>query len=81
VSEVSEEEITWSYQILSVLKEGLDKVAANPQIMPYFYKEFIGNLPDIFEAFINIVQPEHREVVRDIVRSAVRAYRRIREMG
>lgn len=78
---MTEEDITWSYGMLTVLKGGLNAVATNPKYMPIFYGEFIRNLPDILDAFINIVQPEHRPVVRDIVGAAVRAFRRIKEVG
>jgi len=73
---ISEKEINWSYEVMSVLKEGLDKVAAKPECMALFVMEFMRDLPDVLDAFVNLVEEEHRGVVVEVVRSAVNAIRR-----
>ncbi len=76
---VSEKEINWSYAMLSVLKEGLDKVAVKPEYGPAFMKGLMRKLPDVLEAFVNLVEVEHRGVVVEVVRSAVGAIRKASE--
>ena len=77
MSRVSEEEIAWSYEVLTQLRDGLNKVAENPQLAEKFMKEFFEKLPDILDAFMYLVKEEHVGVVRDVVSAAIRVCRKI----
>jgi len=78
MSRVSEEEIAWSYEVLTQLRDALNRVAANPSIAGMFMKEFFEKLPDILDAFMNLVKDEHVGVVRDVISAAIRAYKKVR---
>ena len=74
--EVDQQEIDWSYQVLERLAMGFDKVTAKPGLKPKFAYKVIENLPDILDAFVNLVEEEHQRVVVRVVRAAVRSFRR-----
>ena len=72
---VNEVEIKWSYDILESLRNGLDKVAQNPELKPRAVVEFMKCLPDVVDAFLNLVEDEHTGVVAGVFEAAVRAFR------
>jgi len=75
--EVSQAEIDWAYEVLTALKEGLDRVAAEPRLKGRFVVEVVEYLPDILDAFVCLVKEEHRGLVLDVIGAATKAFRRM----
>ena len=72
---VSEVQIKWSYDILESLRRGLNKVAQNPELKVKAVVELMDWMPDVVDAFLNLVEEEHTGVVTSVFEAAVRAVR------
>ena len=71
----TETQIKWSYDVLESLRNGLDKVAQNPEMRMRAIVEFMDHMPDVVDAFLNLVEDEHTGVVAGVFEAAVRAFR------
>lgn len=68
----SDEQITYAYNVIDSLVEGMDKVTAEPRLAMQFYVEVLMKMPEIVDAIMPLVNEEHRELIGKFLRSMSR---------
>lgn len=66
---ITEADVEWAYSVLSSVKEAMDKAAGDLMACNQLMGELVNQLPDILEAFIILVNDEHRQMVAEVVGS------------
>ena len=78
--QITEEQITWAYNVLESFREAFDKVAAtkNPteklNLTRQLNQEYLENLPKLCEAIMLLTPLEHRQVVYNFFLSYAGVY-------
>lgn len=71
----SEEEIKYSYDVLGNLKTACDAIVGHPEKKMQLVADILPNLPDILEAFVNLIKEEHKGIVVGVIKAATSAFR------
>ena len=65
-----EQDIDQSYEVIQWLTASMLKVSSNPKMLGKFLYGYSQKLPDIVDAVMTIVPPEHRGVVAELLRAS-----------
>lgn len=72
VRKVTEADVDWAYNVLSTVKEAMDKVTGDRKGSEQLMGELVQQMPDVFEALIVLVSDEHRGAVGEAMMSWAR---------
>jgi hypothetical protein len=69
---MTEKQIDYAYEVLSAVKVAMDQAIVKPELRMQLAFEVLKKAPDIFDSFMAIVQPEHRPLVYEITKTAMK---------
>jgi hypothetical protein len=58
--------------VIDAVVEGMDKVAANPEMAEAFIIDMLRKMPEIIDALMAITPSEHKEIIGKLVRASSR---------
>ena len=65
----TEQEIDQSYETINWLTVSMQKVGSNPNLLGKFLYNYNKRLPEIVDAIMLLIPPEHRGVVADLLKA------------
>lgn len=78
VSQQESELVNWAYEVIDVVREAYLKAEGDPIAVMDVTKEVMAKLPDLIEAFMVLVAPEHRRIVGRLINDIIRVVRSCR---
>lgn len=65
-----EQDIDQAYEVIEWVAASMRKVASNPRMLGKFLFEYSKRLPDIVDAVMTILPPEHRGVAAGLLKAS-----------
>jgi hypothetical protein len=72
VENLKSQRIDYAYAVIDAVVEGMDKVAANPEMAEAFVVDMLRKMPEIIDALMALTPDEHKEVIGKLVRASSR---------
>ena len=66
----TEQDVDRSYEVLGWLTLSMQKVASNPDLFGKFLFDYGRQLPEVVDAVMFLVPPEHRGVVAELLKAS-----------
>jgi hypothetical protein len=72
VENLKSQEVDYAYAVIDAVVEGMDKVAANPELAESFVVDMLKKMPEIIDALMALTPDEHKEIIGKLVRASSR---------
>jgi len=74
-TEATEEQVDYAYTVFNTVKTAIDKATVNPGLTVGLGYELVQKMPELFDAMMAIVRPEHRQLMFELSKAAMKLVR------